>query len=290
MPKIPVKELAVSSTGESEIHFYIDVVCRTLKPASYTSVFHFHDKIELDYCEKGSLKITFVSGEIILEEGDFIFINSNTPHSIDPHGGDAAYCSVKLDPSVIALKSSRPLPDPKFLIAKYDDYIIFKVDSPNEYIKHLFERCKENFTKSNIVKRMLLQSAIMAIMAYVLENGTQKPSSANGLYKNAVLINVAGYISKNYASVTLEEAAKKANMSYSYFSRIFKKEFKTSFSKYLTRVKVEKSMELLSNPTLSVTDIALECGFSNLSHYVKCFRIEKGITPNKFRTMVKVNK
>jgi AraC family transcriptional regulator len=46
---------------------------------------------------------------------------------------------------------------------------------------------------------------------------------------------------------------------------------------------VERAKELLQEPELTVTDIALECGFTHQSHFAKQFKRLTGMTPNQFR-------
>jgi AraC-like DNA-binding protein len=129
----------------------------------------------------------------------------------------------------------------------------------------------------------------MELMAYIFSKKLPTDKMANQKEKNLAIHSTKEFINKNFATVTLETAAENASMSYSHFSRVFKETYKMTFSKYITRLRIEKSLSLLPNTELSITDIAMECGFSNLSHYVKCFKEEKGITPNKFRTSVLEN-
>lgn len=287
MQKIVVHELTPFNVSPKRLPFYIDVFFRKIKPMPYTGIFHYHENPELIFCHSGKMKITLADGEIILEPGDFLFVNSNIPHSTDPYLGENEHYCIKFDSAVLDVKASRPLPNPKHFLYLLPDHIIFLNSKDSEQIHTLFQRCVDHFSHDNFTKRLVLQASVMEIMAYVFDRGLENPYSAEETQKNKVLLDTAEFINQNYATVTLEKAAKNASMSYSYFSRLFKKFFNTSFSKYVSKIRVEKSLSLLSNSSLSITEIALECGFSNLSHYVKCFKAEKGITPNKFRSLVK---
>lgn len=286
MQKIAVHEITPFDTAKESFPFFIDVTFRKIKPMPYTGIFHYHESPELIFCHSGKMKITLLEGEIILEPGDFLFINSNIPHSTDPYEGENEHYYIKFDAAVLDIKASRPLPNPKHFLYLLSDYSVFRNSKESEQIHALFQRCVDNFSHNNFTKRLILQASVMEIMAYVFERGLENPS-AEETQNNKVLLDTAEFINQNYTTVTLEKAAKNASMSYSYFSRLFKKFFNTSFSKYVSKIRVEKSLSLLSNSSLSITEIALECGFSNLSHYVKCFKAEKGITPNKFRSLVK---
>ena len=53
---------------------------------------------------------------------------------------------------------------------------------------------------------------------------------------------------------------------------------------YLNRYRLEKSVFLLRNTTMSVTEIAYACGFSNSSHFCELFHTYYNTAPGKFRT------
>lgn len=286
MQKVAVQELNPFNVREQEHPFYIDVIFRKIKPMPHTGIYHYHDNIELIYCKSGKLKITFISGEIILEPGDFIFINSNIPHSTDPYDGENEHYCIKFDSSILDIKTSRPMPDSRYFLSLLPDQALFLNSDDSAQIHELFKRCSENFTHNNYTKRLVLQASLMEIMAYIF-NKNIDAEYLNDEERSNVLLNSLAYIRENFSTITLEDAAKNASMSYSYFSRVFKKEFNISFSKFVTKLRLEKSLALLSNSSLSITEIAMECGFSNLSHYVNCLKNEKGITPNKFRALVK---
>jgi len=52
---------------------------------------------------------------------------------------------------------------------------------------------------------------------------------------------------------------------------------------YLTEYRLEKSIELLNIPSLSVTEIALLCGFTGSSYFAEIFHKKLGCTPSQYR-------
>lgn len=86
-----------------------------------------------------------------------------------------------------------------------------------------------------------------------------------------------------YENITLEELAILNNQSLSTFKREFKKIYNISPATYLREKKLDKSKELLVSTDLRTTDIAYECGFSNVSHFSKTFKNKHGISPSIFK-------
>ena len=87
-------------------------------------------------------------------------------------------------------------------------------------------------------------------------------------------------------SLNLTELSKTLNIHPIHLSRDFHKYFHCNLGEYLRKLKLNKSLELLTLPH-SLTDIAIECGFSDQSHFTRCFKENIGITPLKYRNLLK---
>jgi len=92
------------------------------------------------------------------------------------------------------------------------------------------------------------------------------------------------YVSENYGSdITAYDMAELCNMSYSYFSRSFKKIMKKSFSEYLTYVRISEAEKLLITTDMNITEIAMQVGFSTSSYFIQQFKNIKMISPKQFK-------
>ncbi|MEM8674477.1 MAG: AraC family transcriptional regulator [Cyanobacteria bacterium P01_G01_bin.67] len=92
------------------------------------------------------------------------------------------------------------------------------------------------------------------------------------------------YIQENLEqSVTLSELATVAQLSPSRFARAFKQTTGTSPHKYILERKIEKALELLKNPLLSIAEIGYSLNFSSQSHFTTVFRRFTGTTPSVYR-------
>lgn len=286
MDKNLVHENRAFNYPEHNVPFYVECVYREIHKNGPPPIYHFHDKIELLYCHKGELEVTIFSKTIILKKGDLMFIAPNSPHATIAHSEYNGHYYVKFLKSILHVPTSRKIPSEEYFISLLKDYEIFHCcDEDAKYVHNLFESIRKNFSHDNYFKRLILVANIMQIMSYVFEHSasvsTQEPTSNTS---NA-FSNILEYIEENCTTITLEEAAKHCAMSYSYFSRNFKSEFGFSFSNFIIKKRIDKSLELLSKSDRDLNDIALECGFSSLSHYIKCFKESKGITPKKFRNI-----
>lgn len=83
--------------------------------------------------------------------------------------------------------------------------------------------------------------------------------------------------------ISLEAIANDLDMSRYHFSRLFKQSMGVSPYHYVLQQRVERAKQLLKQKELSITDIALECGFANQTHLNKHFRQLTGMSPTTYR-------
>lgn len=83
--------------------------------------------------------------------------------------------------------------------------------------------------------------------------------------------------------LSLRQVAKAVNMSSFYFCKTFRKSAGISFTNYVTRVRIEKSKNLLLNPNLRVNEIAYDVGFQSLTHFNRVFKKIINQSPTAYR-------
>ena len=97
---------------------------------------------------------------------------------------------------------------------------------------------------------------------------------------------ICDYISAHCTEeLSLDSVADLAGFSKFHFTRLFKQFTNVSFYKYLNQKRIATAEKLLANPDYTVTDGALNSGFSSLSSFIRMFKIIKNCTPTEFRSM-----
>lgn len=111
------------------------------------------------------------------------------------------------------------------------------------------------------------------------------PQSQLNEYTNR-MNQVLTYIKLNLKRpLTLEELAQTASFSPYHFHRVFTSVIGESPAAYTRKMRVEKAASLLvSRPRMSMTEIALECGFSSSSQFAKAFKAIKGMSASSYRS------
>lgn len=98
------------------------------------------------------------------------------------------------------------------------------------------------------------------------------------------ILECAQYIEQHYQeALERDMLAKKFSISSSYFSVLFKKYVGCTPVQYITKVRIEKAMELLKESSLPVSAVALEVGFNDPLYFTRVFSRRVGVTPRQFR-------
>ncbi|WP_437369926.1 helix-turn-helix domain-containing protein [Maribacter litoralis] len=84
-------------------------------------------------------------------------------------------------------------------------------------------------------------------------------------------------------NLKVEDFAYLNGMSLSSFKRKFEKTFYSSPAKWLKEKRVEKAEFLLQTSDKNVSEVAMEVGFENPSHFIQVFKHRHGVTPKKFQ-------
>jgi AraC family transcriptional regulator len=87
--------------------------------------------------------------------------------------------------------------------------------------------------------------------------------------------------------VTLKEVARECGLSVGYFSHAFHRTLGVAPHKWLIEQRVVLSKEKLRDDRLSLSDVAMECGFSDQSHLTRAFRQTVGVSPGAWRRTLK---
>ena len=83
--------------------------------------------------------------------------------------------------------------------------------------------------------------------------------------------------------ISMKEMADLCHLSPSYFSRTFNRETGESFANYINRRKIALAKELLRETNKSITQIAEESGYINISNFIAVFKRMEGVTPSVYR-------
>ena len=102
--------------------------------------------------------------------------------------------------------------------------------------------------------------------------------------ERSVTEQIVDYINENlWGEIRKEDITEHVHLNGDYISRIFKKEMGISIKAYTIRQKLLEAQKLLRTTSLSVSNVAVQLGYGNFSHFSAAYKREFGITPTEER-------
>lgn len=256
---------------------------------------HWHSAFEMIAPMEGNYVVT-VSGQTYdLTPGDFFLIPSGEPHSLTAPPRGARFIFLFEFSQILSIKGtsflascmSRPL-----LINRSTCPAIYTEES------EIFARICAEYLSDDSLRDITIYSRLLSffinyardhLRSEGVADAPQLPHSSARNYAerfNAVF----SYLDRHFAEdLTLEDVAAVAGFSKFHFSRTFKQLSGSNFYEYLCHRRIKSSEALLMQPGLSISQIALQSGFSSVSTFNRTFKKLKGCTPTQYRGMFQVH-
>lgn len=254
---------------------------------------HIHPAIEFLYISNGVFEIGIDGDRFTANIGDLVLFRANAIHTTRLISeGEGEYYVLKINPTLIFQffhgEDSNEYIIP-FIHKNPDDRSFFpESDIPDEVrsvLETMIKECKLNDSFFYAIQRAHAAALLVSLLRTLI-----KPRNAIGdegeiSEKSVALIyESVKYINDNYASeITPAECAASIHLSYSYFAKLFRAVMGKTFKEYLTGVRLAKAHNILISTSLPITDVAVACGYSNLSYFISEYRKTYGKTPRDAR-------
>lgn len=136
---------------------------------------------------------------------------------------------------------------------------------------------RRNNEKDSCEMSALAYSFVMCLGAEILVNSSRTTTPEH-------LKSAKKYALKNFGNnINVSDLAQTAGISYSHFISEFTLNFGVSPGAYILQLQLEKAVNLLQNSTLSIKEIAIDCGFASSSYFCRSFKHKFNSPPDTFR-------
>ena len=221
---------------------------------------HTHNCYEVIYFASGSGKV-FINGKSYPISADsYYIIPPYAEHVEKLEGyGEVLFIGFEYNSSNYILKEGK--------------YYTYKAIIKS-YFSNIFDEFKRQEDGFKEAAEYLLRLFLLAL----LRNENIKYDKCKDLFY------IKTYI-EQYADqkIDFRELASISGYSYDYFRHIFKQKFGVSPQKYMIDIRLTNAKRLLEDTTLSCTEIAYRCGFSNSPQMTDMFKAKYKVTPTAFR-------
>lgn len=249
----------------------------------YEMALHWHIECELILVLQGSFSLSLDGESIELSAGESAYIPSGAIH-----GGCARSCIYEC----VVFDTERFFQDSIVCRERFNTILDSAVHVQSPFAKdsgvgRLVDRLFAGMEAEQPGYEFITTGLLWQFMGLLLQQHLYSaPSSENVHFARhaAQIKNALRHICKDYAkSMTLEELSAEADMAPKYFCRVFRQITGRTPIDYLNYYRVECAAELLCASQENVTEIALSCGFNDLSYFIRTFKRYKGVSAGTYR-------
>lgn len=246
---------------------------------------HWHDEIQLVYMVKGNAVFQVNEAKVRVLEGEGLFLNSGCLHMAEAEDSRSAYLCLNVSP--------------RFLLSLelYSTYVHPFIQSTN--VTSLHVPGKESWGKTvlkaiNDIYELLQHQTsfyeidvsvqLAMIWRNVIAHTTDLKYERTEIVKNERMKQMIDYIHSHYTEkITLAAIAQAGQLSRAECCRYFKRVLHTSPLSYVIDYRIQKSLLLLQQDELNVTEVGYQVGFNSTSYFIGTFRERMRLTPLAYK-------
>lgn len=243
---------------------------------------HEHDFHEIYYLLSGSRRYFINDSIYTINKGDIVVILKGTIHR-------TTYTNEKVHERMDCKFCENYIDDIPQISAEFkklfsESPVLQLRQGQREYMERLLHNIQAEYENpdeySDENARALLHLLVIGLIRLKKLQDTEVKNDVTDL----LMQEAAKYIRQNYNQpLTLENVAAHINISPTYFSKKFKAATGFGYREYLINVRLQEAARLLLESRLSITEIALKCGFNDSNYFGDVFRRAKGISPMNYR-------
>lgn len=252
---------------------------------------HTHNYVEIIYMCKGSTIHYVNSEEIVLNQGELLFLNQNSRQEIMPAGVEDVAVNFIVLPQffdrALEMLGVEENPIRTFIIdcmsgkdAK-TNYLHFKVADVLP-VQNLIENLVWSLISKEPGKRSINQIT-MGLLILQLVNMADRIDVGEKNYESEVMLKVYRYIDDNYQHGDLKDLSDNLGMKDFALSRLIKKSAGKNYTDLLQEKRLSQAGYLLKSTSMNIDDIGAFVGYDNTSYFYRLFKERMGMSPREYR-------
>ena len=257
---------------------------------------HWHEELEIIYFQNGRFILEINMERCKIEHECLFFIRSGELHRIYSEE-PCCESAVVFSPYILSFLSNDAAQNRLVLPFAQGNLLFPRTLAPHDpgYADILAEYRKmiSRFSGASSplpcseTNQLFIKASLLHILACLSE---QKLLLVKKETKNEhieAVKTVLTYIHSHYGEkITVSSLAAMLNLNEQYFCRFFKKAIGQTPIAYINGYRIRRALALLSDTSLQVTEICLECGFHNFGNFLREFRRHTGTTPLQYRRQI----
>lgn len=234
--------------------------------------------VKLCYVNSGKVDLTVSDKKYSANKGDFILILPREVYSLSSKSSDVSILNIpvfdeKNDVDMSKYKTLSPV-------------ISYSTPLNREISDYFALLMKENGVKEKGYSYMM-DGLSHVILTSIIRSNAIAPCSDEEIKRYdadlSLIKTVKEYVRENYMDgISLESTSAYCSLSLFYFSHQFKKIMGITYYDYLTAYRLDKAIDMLSDPKAKITDISPLCGFATVRTFNRSFKGFFGCSPTDY--------
>lgn len=252
---------------------------------------HTHNYIEIIYMCTGSTHHVIDGNDVILNEGELLFLNQKVVQEIYPAGEEDIAVNFIILPEFFDY-GLKMIEGEKSLIKDFivdslkgvnnaSGYMHFKVMDVLP-IQNLMENLIWTIWNKNSNRRSINEATIGVLFLHLMNYMDRMDTNAENEQQKLV-ITVLHYIDGHYRDGGLSELAKELHYDLHWLSKEIKRLTGKNYTELVQEKKLSQARFLLEYTEISIMEIGMAIGYDNMSYFHKIFKEKYGITPRRYR-------
>jgi AraC family cel operon transcriptional repressor len=243
---------------------------------------HNHDFYEMMYVVEGEGVHEINGREEPMRQGDLFFIRPDDTHAIHKRArrGVLAYVNVEfpIDVWISFAAGAGPVDGPLESFPRRRNVSVGTDD--RDECARVFQRVLNRYFQSP--RRLDLYRFLSAALGYLDPVPSEEEEA---LSRMPVWLAQAcrGMNDQSNLQAGLDRMTELSNVSFSHLARTLKTHTGQTPTEFINTLRLRNASILLTTTSREICDIALDCGFENLSYFYRLFRREYGRTPHRYR-------
>ena len=247
-------------------------------PENVACAAHVHKAVELLYVKSGSYTVVLDGIEYEIDKGDLVLFCSNAIHHVFTKNlPENEYYVIKISPAFFLQFSTQEEGAEyvmRFAINRKGSKSIWRREELEG--TPLFSALQSLIIEHEgrkYASQVAIKLKIMELLVEILRSDSPADEKTPHNQTAALIYNTMVYVRNHYAEDMDErELARDLGMSYSYFSRSFKRVTGMTFKQYLNRTRVNQAEKMLCRGSASVSEVATRCGYNSISYFISVYK------------------
>lgn len=249
---------------------------------------HWHKHMEILFVQSGALAVECNSERFTAHEGDLVIIGSHDLHSGFSHSDDLAYYVMILDPALLH-SASLDAAQTKFITPIVRNQIVFhhKLSGDADVSECMYAIIQE-MGERQLGYELSVKSQLFRMLTLLMRRHVKAHLPQSNYEQRRHNLErfqpVLSYIESHYdEELSVAQLSELAGLSRFHFSRIFKELTDRTVTEYVIDIRLREAEYLLHNTDMTISEIALAVGFSDIYYFSRTFKKAKHRSPSEVR-------